>query len=200
MCHREAFSAHCALERPFSRVGESVCAHCTHLGESLAAVRANMRLLASVNPGVTPQSACCGETLGTVSALIGPLSRVSAHVLLQVVAVPEAAATDEAALWSVVVVAQLVVGQAFFRQEALPTFLTLVGFLVVNPLMVLQLADAGERLITVSASEAMVRAVGELVFTHLMVPQQVGHLEGLSTVRTLVFCQQLDTLMPDPLV
>lgn len=91
--------------------------------------------------------------------------------------------------------AQLVVGQAFFRQETLATFLTLIGFLVVNSLMVLQLTDARESLITVSAPEAMIGAVGELVFTHLMVPQQVGHLEGLSTVRALVFCQQLDTLM-----
>lgn len=125
---------------------------------------------------------------------------MSAHVLLQVVAVPEAAAADEAALRPVVVVAQLVVGQAFFRQETLAAFLTLVGFFVVNSLMVLQLADAREGLITVSAPEAVVGAVGELVFTHLMVPQQVSHLEGLSAVRTLVFCQQLDALMPDPLV
>lgn len=125
---------------------------------------------------------------------------MSAHVLLQVITVSEAAATDETTLWSVVIVAQLVVGQAFFRQETFATFLTLIGFLMVNSLMVLQLADARERLITVSAPEAMVGAVGELVFTHLMVPQQVGHLEGLSTMRTLVFCQQLHTLMPDPLV
>lgn len=135
-----------------------------------------------------------------MSALVRSLSRVSAHVLLQVVAVSEAAATDETALWSVVVVAQLVVGQTFFRQETLATFLTLIGFLVVNSLVVLQLADARESLITVSAPEAMVGAVGELVFTHLMVPQQVGHLEGLSTMSALVFCQELDTLMSDPLV
>lgn len=135
-----------------------------------------------------------------MSALIGSLSCVSAHVLLQVIAVSEAAATDETALRSVIVVAQLVVGQAFFRQETFSTFLTLIGFLVVNSLMVLQLADARESLVTVSASEAVVGAVGELVFTHLMVPQQVGHLEGLSTMRTLVFCQQLDTLMSEPLV
>lgn len=62
------------------------------------------------------------------------------------------------------------VGQAFFRQETLATFLTLIGFLVVNSLMVLQLADAREGLIAVSAPEAMVGAVGELVFTQLMVP------------------------------
>lgn len=92
------------------------------------------------------------------------------------------------------------VGQAFLRQETLATFLTLVGFLMVNSLMVLELTDAGEGFITVSAPKAMVGAVGELVFTHLMVPQQVGHLEGLATVRTLVFCQQLDTLMSDPLM
>lgn len=135
-----------------------------------------------------------------MSALVRSLSRVGAHVLLQVVAVPEAAAAHEAALRSVIVVAQLVVGQAFFRQETLATFLTLVGLLMVDSLMVLQLADAREGLITVSAPEAVVGAVGELVLTHLMVPEHVGHLEGLSTMRTLVFCQQLDTLMPDPLV
>lgn len=125
---------------------------------------------------------------------------MSAHVLLQVVAVSEATATDKTALWSVIIMAQLVVGQAFFRQETLATLLTLVGFLMVHSLMILQLTDAGESLITVSAPEAVVGAVGELVLTHLMVPQQVGHLEGLSTMRTLVFCQQLDTLMSDPLV
>lgn len=135
-----------------------------------------------------------------MSTLIRPLSRVSAHVLLQVVAVSEAAAADQAALWSVVVVAQLVVGQALLRQETFATFLTLIGLLVVDSLMVLQLADAGEGLVTVPASEAMVGAVGELVFTHLMVPQQVGHLEGLSAVGTLVLGQQLDALMPDALV
>lgn len=135
-----------------------------------------------------------------MGALIGSLSCVSAHVLLQVIAVSEAAAAHQTALWSVIVVAQLVVGQAFFRQETLATFLTLIGFLVVNSLMVLQLTDAWESLITVSAPEAMVGAVGELVFTHLMVPQQVCHLEGLSTVRTLVLCQQLDTLMSGTLV
>lgn len=91
-------------------------------------------------------------------------------MLLQVVAVPEAAATDETALWSVIVVSQLVIGQAFFRQETLATFLTLIRFLMVNSLMVLQFADARESLITVSAPEAMVGAVWELVVTHLMVP------------------------------
>ena len=133
-------------------------------------------------------------------ALIRPLSRVSAHVLLQVVAVSEAAAAHQAALRPLVVVAQLVVGQALLRQEAFATFLTLIGLLVVDSLMVLELADAGEGLVTVPASEAMVGAVGELVFTHLMVPQQVGHLEGLTTVGTLVLGQQLDALMPDALV
>ncbi len=181
-------------------MGEPVGAHCTHLGESLATIWANMWLLPGVNPGVTPQSSSCGETLRAVSALVRSLSCVSAHVLLQVVAVSEATATDETALRSVVVVAQLVVGQAFFRQETLATFLTLIGFLVVYSLMVLQLADARESLITVPAPEAMVGAVGELVFTHLMVPQQVGHLEGLSTMGTLVFCQQLNTLMSCPLM
>lgn len=200
VCHCKTFAAHCALERPFSCVRQPVGAHCTHLGESLATIRADMRLLPGVNPGVTPQSSRCGKTLGTVGALIGSLSCVSAHVLLQVVAVSEAAAAHQTALWAVIVVAQLVVGQAFFRQETLATFLTLVGFLVVNSLMVLQLTDARESLIAVPAPEAMVGAVGELVFTHLMVPQQVGHLEGLSTVRALVFCQQLDTLMSGTLV
>lgn len=200
VCHCKTFAAHCALEWPLSCVGEPVGAHCTHLGESLTTIWANMRLLASVHPGVTPQSSCCGETLRAVSALVRSLSCVSAHVLLQVVAVSEAAAADETALWSVIVVAQLVVGQAFFRQETLATFLTLIGFLMVNSLMVLELADARESLITVSAPEAMVGAVGKLVFTHLMVPQQVGHLEGLSTMRTLIFCQQLDALMSDTLM
>lgn len=135
-----------------------------------------------------------------MSALVRPLPRVSAHVLLQVIAVPEAAAAHQAALRSVVVVSELVVGQAFLRQETLAALLTLIGFLVVNPLMVFELADAGERLVAVSAPEAMVGAVGKLVFAHLMVPQQVGHLEGLPTMRALVFGQQLDALMSDPLV
>ena len=135
-----------------------------------------------------------------MGALVRPLPRVRAHVLLQVVAVSEAAAADEAALRSVVVVTQLVVGEAFLRQETLAALLTLIGLLVVHPLMVLELADAGESLVAVSAPEAMVGAVGELVFAHLMVPKQVGHLEGLSTMRTLVFGQQLDALMSDPLV
>lgn len=200
VCHCKTFATHGALEWPFSCVSEPVGAHCAHLGESLTTIWANVWLLAGVNPGVAPQSSCCGETLGTVSALVRSLSCVSTHVLLQVVAVSEAAATDETALWSVIAVTQLVVGQAFFGQEALTTFLTLIGFLVVNSLMVLKLADAWESLIAVSAPEAMVGAVGKLVFTQLMVPQQVGHLEGLSTMRTLVFCQQLDTLMSDPLV
>lgn len=198
--HCETFAAHRALERPLSRVCESVRAHRPHLGERLATIWANVRLFARVNPGVAPQSSCCGETLRAVRALVGSLSCVCAHVLLQVVAVPEAAAADEAALRSVVVVAQLVVGQAFLGEETLSTLLTLIGLLVVHSLMVLQLADAWEGLIAVPASEAMVWAVGELVFTHLMVPQQVGHLEGLSAMRTLVFCQQLDTLMSDALV
>lgn len=200
VCHSKTFATHGALEGPLSRVGESVRAHRPHLGESLAAVGADMRLLAGVNPGVTPQPSRCGETLRAVSALVGPLSCVSAHVLLQVIAVPEAAAADEAALRPVVVVAQLVVGQAFFGQETLPTFLTLIGFLVVDSLMVLQLADAGKRLVAVSASEAVVGAVGQLVFTHLMVPQHVGHLEGLSTMRALVLGEQLDALVTEPLV
>lgn len=61
--HCESFATHCALERPFSSVGEPVGAHCTHLGERFTTVWANMRLLAGVDPGVTPQSSCCGETL-----------------------------------------------------------------------------------------------------------------------------------------
>jgi len=44
-------------------VGEPVGAHRAHLGESLPAIWANVRLLARVDPGVTPQSSCCGETL-----------------------------------------------------------------------------------------------------------------------------------------
>lgn len=63
VCHCETFATHCALEWPFPCVGEPVGAHCPHLGESLATIRANVRLLAGVNPGVTPQSSCCGETL-----------------------------------------------------------------------------------------------------------------------------------------
>lgn len=125
---------------------------------------------------------------------------MSAHVLLQIVSVSEAAAADHAALRSVIIVPQLVIGQAFLRQETLATFLTLVGFLVVDPLMVLELTDAGESLVTVSAPEAMVRAVGKLMFAQLMVPQQMSHLEGLSAVRTLVFCQQLHTLVSDAFV
>lgn len=87
--------------------------------------------------------------------------------------------------------AQLVVGQAFLRQEALPALLTLVRLLVVDPLVVLQLADAREGLVAVPASEAVVGAVGELVLAHLMVPEHVGHLEGLATVGALIFSQQL---------
>lgn len=132
-----------------------------------------------------------------MSALVRSFSCVSAHVLLQVVAVSEAATADEAAFWPVVVVTQLVVGEAFLRQETLATFLALVGFLMVNSLMVLELADPGERLITIPAPEAMVGAVWKLVLGHLMVPQQVGHLEGLPAMRALVFCQQLHTLVSD---
>lgn len=66
--------------------------------------------------------------------------------------------------------------------------------------MILELADSRERLITVSAPEAMVRAVGKLVVTHLMVPQQVSHLECFPAMRTLVFSEQLDALMSDSLV
>lgn len=80
--HCKTFAAHSALEWPFSCVGEPVGAHCAHLGECLATVGANVGLLARVDPGVTPQSPCCGETLRTVSALVWPLSCVSAHVLL----------------------------------------------------------------------------------------------------------------------
>lgn len=61
--HCETFAAHCALERPFSRVGEPVGAHCAHLGESFAAIWANVWLLAGVNPGVAPQSSRRRETL-----------------------------------------------------------------------------------------------------------------------------------------
>lgn len=122
---------------------------------------------------------------------------MSAHVLLQVISVPETSTADQAVLWSVIVVAQFVVREAFFRQEALATLLALIGFLMINPLMVLQLADPWEGLIAVSAPEAMIWAVRKLVFTHLMVSQQVGHLEGLATMRALIFCQQLHTLMSD---
>lgn len=59
VCHRKTFTTHCALEWPFSRVREPVGAHCTHLGESLATIWANVWLLTGVNPGVTPQSSCC---------------------------------------------------------------------------------------------------------------------------------------------
>lgn len=198
--HGEAFPAHGALERPLPRVGESVCAHRPHLREGLAAVGAHVRLLARVHPGVAPQPPRRGEALRAVGALVRPLARVGAHVLFQVVAVPEASAADGAALWPLVVVPQLVIGQAFLRQEALAALLTLVGLLVVHPLVVLQLADARERLIAVPASETVVGAVGELVLAHLVVPQQVGHLEGLPAVGTLVLRQQLDALMPNPLV
>lgn len=198
--HRETFPAHGALERPLSRVGEPVRAHRPHLGEGLAAIGAHVRLLARVHPGVTPQPPRGGEALRTVRALVRPLARVSAHVLFQVVAVAEAPAADRAALGPLVVVAQLVVGQAFLGQEALAALLTLVGLVVVHPLVVLQLADARERLIAVAAAETVVGAVGKLVLAHLVVPQQVGHLEGLPAVGTLVFAQQLDALMSDPLV
>lgn len=198
--HGEALAAHRALERPLAGVREPVRAHGPHLGEGLAAVGAGVRLLARVHAGVTAQSSRGGEALGAVGALVGPLARVRAHVLLQVVAVPEAAAADQAALGPLVVVPQLVVGQALFGQETLAALLTLIGFLVVHPLVVLQLADAGESLVAVSAPEPMVGAVGELVLAHLMVPQQVGHLEGLPAVGTLVFGQQLDTLVSHALV
>lgn len=121
-------------------------------------------------------------------------------MLLQIVAVPEATPADQAALRSVVIVAELVIGQAFFRQETFAAFLTLIRLLVINSLMVLELTDPRKGLITVSTPEAMVGAVGKLMFTHLMVPQQMGHLERLSTMRTFVFCQQLDTLVSDTLV
>lgn len=198
--HRETFAAHGALEGPLPRVGESVRAHGPHLRERLAAIGAHVRLLARVHPGVAPQPPRRGETLRTVGALVRTLPRVSAHVLFQVVAVSEPSATDGAALGPLVVVAQLVVGQAFFRQETLPALLTLVGLLVIDPLVVLELADARECLVTVPAPETVVGAVGKLVLAHLMVSKQVGHLEGLPTVGTLVFRQQLDTLVPDPLV
>lgn len=198
--HCETFPAHRALEGPLSRVGESVRAHRPHLGEGLAAIGAHVRLLARVHPGVTPQPPRCGEALRTMGALIRPLACVSAHVLFQVIAISEASAADWTAFGPLVVVAQLVVSQAFFRQETLATLLTLVGLLVINPLVVLQLADARERLVTVPASEAVVGAVRKLVLAHLVVPQQVGHLEGLPAMGTLVFCQQLDALMSDPLV
>lgn len=200
VCHREAFAAHGALERPLSCVGEPVGTHGAHLRESLPTVWADVWLLARVNPGVTPQSSRCGETLRAMGTLVGPLPRVSAHVLLQIVAVSEAAAADQAALRPVVIVAQLMIGQAFLGQETLATFLTLVGLFVVDSLVVLQLTDSREGLVTVSAPETMVGAVGELMFAHLMVLQQMGHLERLSTVRALVFGQQLHTLVSDALV
>lgn len=198
--HGETFSTHRALERPLPRVGEPVGAHCSHLGESFTAVGTNVRLLSSVNPGVAPQASCGGEALGAVGALVRSLPCVCAHVLFQVVAVSEAATTHQTALWAVVVVAQLVVVEAFLRQETLPTLLTLIRFLVVNSLVILELADSRERLVTVSAPEAMVWAVGELVVTHLMVPQQVSHLERLPAMRTLIFSEQLDALVSDSLV
>lgn len=198
--HCETFATDRALERPLSRVSEPVRAHRPHLGESLPAVWANVRFLARVNPGVTPQSSGRGEALRAVSALVGPLSRVSAHVLLQIIAVSEAAAAHQAALRSVIVVAELVIGQAFFGEETFAAFLTLIRFLVVDPLMVLELADPRKGLVTVSTPEAMVGAVGELMFTHLMVPQQMSHLEGLPAMRAFIFRQQLDTLVSDALV
>lgn len=198
--HGEAFAANAALEGPLPRVRESVGAHGPHLGEGLSAVWAHVRLLSRVDPGVAAQSSRGGEALGAVGALVGPLPRVGAHVLLQVVAVPEAAAAHGAALGPVVVVPQLVVGQAFFREEALAAFLTLEGFLVVHPLVIFELADAGEGLVAVPAPEAVVGAVGELVLAHLMVPEQVSHLESLAAVRTLVFGQQLRALVSDTLV
>lgn len=198
--HCKTFAAHGALERPLARVGEPVGAHCTYLGEALPAVGADVGLLARVDPGVTPQSPRSGEALRAVGALVGSLPRVGAHVLLQVVAVSEAAATHQAALGPIVVVAQLVISEAFLRQETLAALLTLVGFLVVDSLVVLQLADPGEGLLAISAPEAVVGAIGELVFTHLVVPEQMRHLEGLSAVRTLIFRQQLHALVPDPFV
>ena len=122
---------------------------------------------------------------------------MSAHVLLQIVAVPEAATADQAAFGSFVIVPQLVIGQTLFRQEALAALLTLIGFLMIDSLMILELTDAREGLVAVSAPEAMVGAVRKLMFTHLVVPEQMGHLEGLSAMRTLVLCQQLHTLVSD---
>lgn len=61
--HSKSLATHCALEWPLSCVGEPVGAHRAHLGEGLTAVGANVRFLSCVNPGVTPQPSCCGETL-----------------------------------------------------------------------------------------------------------------------------------------
>lgn len=181
-------------------MSESVGAHRPHLGEGLPAVGAHMWLLSCVDPGVTAQPSRRGEALGAVGALVGSLSCVRAHVLLQVVAVPEAAATHQATLGPVVIVPQLVIGQALLGQEALAAFLALVGFLMVHPLVVLELADAGKGFVTVPAPEAVVGAVGELVLAHLMVPEKVGHLEGLAAMGALVFGQQLHALVSNAFV
>ena len=200
VCHGEPFAAHRALERPLPGVREPVGAHGAHLGEGLAAVRADVRLLPRVYPGVALQPPRRGEALGAVGALVRPLARVRAHVLLEVVAVPEAPAAHRAVLGSVVVVPLLVVGQALLREEALAALLTLIWLVVVHPLVVLEFADAGEGLIAVPAPEAVVGAVGQLMLTHLVVPQQVGHLEGLAAVGALIFGHHLHALVPDALM
>lgn len=198
--HGETFPTHRALERPLPGVGEPVGTHRPHLGESFPTVGTDVRFLSGVDASVAPQASRCGETLGAVCALVRPLTCVRAHVLLQVVAVSEAATTHHTALRSIIVVAHLVIVEAFLRQETLPTLLALIRLIVIHSLMVLELADARERLVAVPAPEAMVGAVGQLVVAHLMVPQQVSHLKSLPTVRALIFSQKLHALVPDPLV
>lgn len=198
--HGEALAAQRALERPLASVRESVRAHGAHLREGLAAVGAHVRLLACVHPRVALEPTGRGEALRAVGALVRPLARVRAHVLLEVVAVPEAAAAHRAVLGPVVAVPLLVVGQALFGQEALAALLALVWLVVVHSLVVLKLADAGERLVAVATAESVVGTVGQLVLAHLVVPQQVGHLEVLAAVGALVFGHHLHALVPDALV
>ena len=157
--HREPFATDSAFEWPLTCVGEPMGPHSSHLGESFPTVWTDVGLLARVDPHVTSQTSCCGETLGTLRALIWPLSCMGTYMLLQVVPVPKAPPTVGTHLWFLLAVPQLVVCQTFLGNKTLAALVALIGFVVIISLMQLQLADPRESLLTVPALETVVLAV-----------------------------------------
>lgn len=134
-----------------------------------------------MDPYVDIQVSSRRETLPTDRALKGLLTRVTAHVEIELMAVPESFTTTHTHLGFLSPVLQLVSCQTGHRAEVLPTLRARSGQVGrMDPLVRSQLSNAGERFPTPSAREDPALAV-----RHLMLTQQVLRLKAFSALRTV---------------
>lgn len=182
-----AFPADPAHVRFGARVDHEVLVEVALAFEGVAAVRAAVRRLSSVDPQVHGQPPLGGEAPPTLVAAVGPLIGVRPHVDDELLAGQEHLAADVAEVRALPLrVDLLVLLQGAGELEAPPTDLTGVGPLPgVRHLVAGQRPLVAEQFPTDAAEEGSGLAVSPLVVSEL--PLQAEHLVagGTSVTRTV---------------